>query len=119
MKADIQTLNERPEISKQLQLDFFDNPPAEVVMDQNNSADMLAEIVARFEPEEPEEAPAIVPKIPISEALSALATLTLYKNQQVDGDVSMIRAIELYRRTIKGRQLRSHRVQTSIDSFLR
>ena len=45
-------------------------------MDQNND-DIVAEIVARFAPEGPEEAFAMVPKIAFAGALSALAPLTL------------------------------------------
>ena len=61
----------------------------------------------------------MVPKVPISEALSALSTLSLYEEQQVDGDVGVLRALEVYRRTIETRQLRTRRVQISLDSFLR
>ena len=43
-----------------------------------------SEIVARFEPEEPEEATAVISKIATTKALSTLATLTRYEQQQVD-----------------------------------
>ena len=55
--------------------------------------------------------------MPVSKVLSALADLTLYEEQQVDDDVGILRGWKVYRRTVKGRQLRGHVVQTTIDSF--
>ena len=68
---------------------------------------MTAEIVARFEPEQPEEAPIVVPQVAIVGALSALATLTLYKEQQGDSNAGVLRMLEVYRRIVEGRQLRA------------